>query len=80
MSWRNVNLFQRGWILDAGVRLESKEQRAGAELTLPLDSKGYIWNGVARYERSDIQGWTRRCTVMPSAAAATATTLKCPPG
>ena len=56
VSWRNVNLFQRGWILDAGVRLESKEQRAGAELTLPLDSKGYIWNGVARYERSDIQG------------------------
>lgn len=58
MNYRHVNVLNRGWIFDAGARLERDKQSAGVQLALPLDEKLYTWGGFARYEHEDANNLT----------------------
>ena len=53
-NWRNVNLFQKGWELSTGLRLEQLKQSAYADIFLPPDGNHRDSFGFA-IEDSDIE-------------------------
>lgn len=70
-SWRDVNLFDRGWELATGLRIEQRASAAYADVFLPPSAKDYRDSFGAALERNDIEdlklttqavGWARTRT------------------
>lgn len=55
-SYRDANLFGRGWLLTTGVRLQQRDQLAYADVFLPPERGGRQDSVGAQIERSDTQG------------------------
>lgn len=55
-SYRDANLFGRGWQLSTGVRLQQRDQLAYADVFLPPERGGRQDSVGAQVERSDTQG------------------------
>ncbi|MBT0960624.1 autotransporter assembly complex protein TamA [Denitromonas iodatirespirans] len=55
-SYRDANLFGRGWLLTTGVRLQQRDQLAYADIFLPPERGGRQDSLGAQIERSDTQG------------------------
>ncbi|KON82297.2 autotransporter assembly complex protein TamA [Azoarcus sp. PA01] len=58
MSWRDVNLLDRGWELATGVRLEQRRNAAYADVFLPPARAGHRDSFGAAIERSTVEGLT----------------------
>ena len=59
VSWRDVNLFDRGWELSSGVRLEQRRQAAYADVFLPPSRGAHHRDSFgAALDRSTIEGLT----------------------
>jgi len=56
VSWRDVNLFGRGWEFASGLRLEQLRQAAYADVFLPPAPAGHRDSVGVASERSDIEG------------------------
>jgi len=56
VSWRDVNLFDRGWELSSGVRLEQRRQAAYADVFLPPARAGHRDSFGTALERSNVEG------------------------
>jgi translocation and assembly module TamA len=54
-DYRYLNLADRAWVLDAGVRVEQKEQAFNTGITFPRFSSGYEHRVYVSYLRDDIQ-------------------------
>ena len=55
-SWRNVNLFKRGWELATGIRYEQRAQSAYADVFLPPAPAGHRHSVGAALEHSEVEG------------------------
>src|SRR5690606_28449060 len=55
-SYRNVNLWERGWELSTGLRLEQRRQSAYADVFLPPVGAQRRDSVGALAERSDLEG------------------------
>lgn len=56
MSWRDVNLFDRGWELSSGLRLEQFRQSAYADVFLPPGRGGHRDSFGGAIDQSEIEG------------------------
>lgn len=56
LGYRHTNVLGRGWIADANTRIETRQQTAKLQLTLPSDRDDYVWSGYTGWEHKDIQG------------------------
>lgn len=55
-TYRDVNLWQRGWELSSGLRLEQRRQSAYADIFLPPDRARHRDSIGALVDRSDLEG------------------------
>lgn len=55
-SYRDANLFARGWELSSGLRLEQRRQAAYADIFLPPERARHRDSVGALVERSDLEG------------------------
>ncbi|MDR2032879.1 MAG: autotransporter assembly complex protein TamA [Azoarcus sp.] len=55
-SWRDVNLFSRGWELSSGLRLEQRRQSLYADIFLPPVRARHRDSAGIGLERSDLEG------------------------
>jgi translocation and assembly module TamA len=55
-DYRYLNLMDRAWVLDTGVRLQQKEQSVSAGVTFPRFASGYEHRIYASYVNENIQG------------------------
>ncbi len=55
-GYDKLNMFDRGWVADAGVQAESLQYVAFGNLRTPTDRHGYYDRGGVRAERLDVQG------------------------
>lgn len=55
-SYRDANLFGRGWELASGLRLEQRRQAAYADVFLPPTTRGHRDSVGALIDRSDVEG------------------------
>lgn len=56
LGYRHTNVLGRGWIADANTRVETRQQTAKLQLTLPQDRDDYVWSGYTGWEHKDIAG------------------------
>jgi translocation and assembly module TamA len=55
-DYRYLNLMDRAWVLDTGLRLQQKEQSVSAGVTFPRFASGYEHRVYASYVNENIQG------------------------
>ncbi len=55
-DYRYLNLMDRAWVLDTGLRLQQKEQAVSAGITFPRFASGYEHRVYASYVNENIQG------------------------
>ncbi|MCX7204536.1 MAG: autotransporter assembly complex protein TamA, partial [Proteobacteria bacterium] len=55
-DYRYLNLMDRAWVLDTGLRLQQKEQSVSAGITFPRFASGYEHRVYASYVNENIQG------------------------
>jgi translocation and assembly module TamA len=55
-SWRDVNLFDRGWELSTALRIEQRAQAAFADVFLPPSGANHRDSFGVAFGRSDIEG------------------------